>query len=160
MRSAFQTQWTCFRPPDSPPDRCGAKPIWFGSRENPGAASKPTPHAPDGHPDLNGVWHPEASDTYNGDSAGTLGRRHAFRRRDPLGGRGSRGAPAAGPLPDADAAAGWVGRGGSLRRSRCRPLREYGPSRQHALARSGVQPDKTPPKTPTNRAQPDVTEVR
>jgi hypothetical protein len=23
----------------------------------PGAASKPTPHTPDGHPDLNGVWH-------------------------------------------------------------------------------------------------------
>jgi hypothetical protein len=25
--------------------------------KNPGAASKPTPHMPDGHPDLNGVWH-------------------------------------------------------------------------------------------------------
>jgi hypothetical protein len=25
--------------------------------KNPGAASKPTPHTPDGHPDLNGVWH-------------------------------------------------------------------------------------------------------
>ena len=24
---------------------------------NPGAASKPTPHTADGHPDLNGVWH-------------------------------------------------------------------------------------------------------
>ena len=25
--------------------------------KNPGAASKPTPRMPDGHPDLNGVWH-------------------------------------------------------------------------------------------------------
>src|SRR3981189_2984137 len=25
--------------------------------KNPGAASKPTPHMSDGHPDLNGVWH-------------------------------------------------------------------------------------------------------
>jgi len=25
--------------------------------KNPGAASRPTPHLADGHPDLNGVWH-------------------------------------------------------------------------------------------------------
>ena len=25
--------------------------------KNPGAASRPTPHMADGHPDLNGVWH-------------------------------------------------------------------------------------------------------
>jgi hypothetical protein len=58
MRSAFQTcSGLAFALLMIPVAAAGQTNYPLEAAKNPGAASKPTPHLSDGHPDLNGVWH-------------------------------------------------------------------------------------------------------
>ena len=58
MRSAFQTYCgLAVALLMVPLTAAGQTNYGLEAAKNPGAASKPTPHMADGHPDLNGVWH-------------------------------------------------------------------------------------------------------
>jgi hypothetical protein len=58
MRSAFQTySGLALALLMIPVTAAGQTNYALEAAKNPGAASKPTPHLSDGHPDLNGVWH-------------------------------------------------------------------------------------------------------